>query len=141
MKLWKYIHFSEITETIAAGKPIKEPFVWSETAPDSDYDDITTNEFIIERIKVGYKQYEKDGKDYFEEIRAKLVLLYQTQQKTAVEIFIIESLLEQTINKIVRGDWMTASNALSNVVVQEPLDQELYDEINNFIIDYIANNY
>lgn len=62
-------------------------------------------------------------------------------QKTEVEIYLIEQKLEQTINKIIRGDWMTASNALSAVTVEAPLDQTLYDEISNFITQYIADNY
>ena len=140
-KLWKYIHFSEITNSITEGQAIKEPYVWSETQPESDYDDVTTTDAVINHIKTNYQKFEKDGKEYFEEIRAKLVLLYQTGQKTAIEIFQIENYLSNTIDKIIRGDWMTAENELSNVVVVAPLDQTLYDEIMLHIQNYVANNY
>jgi len=141
MKLWKYIHFSEITQSIPSDKPVKDPFVWSDTAPDSDYDDVTSNEALIGKIKSDYKKFEKDGKEYFEQIRADLVLLYKTGQKTNLEIFGIESKLQQTIEKITRGDWMTASYEMSLVIVEAPLDQSLFDEINLCITNYIANNY
>jgi len=141
MKLWKYIHFSEITQSIPDGMPIKEPFIWAETQPDSDYDDITSTQALLEKIVIEYKQYEKDGKAYFEKIRADLVLLFKTNQKTDVDIFLIEQKLEGTINKIVRGDWMTALNTLNQVIVEAPLDQSLHDEIHLYITNYIVNNY
>jgi hypothetical protein len=141
MKYWKYNHFSEVTKSIAEGKPLKEPFIWSETQPDADYSDVTTTEAVLEMIKSKYKLYQDDGIAYFEKIRADIVLLYQSGQKTDVEIFLIESKLEGTINKIVRGDWMTAKAALSSVTVEAPLDQSLHDEIFAFITQYIADNY
>ena len=140
-KLWKYIHFSEITNSITEGQAIKEPFVWSETQPGSDYDDVTTTEHIIEKIKSDYTKFEVDGKKYFEEIRAGLVLLFKSGQKTSADIFGIELMLEKTISKITRGDWMTALNELDQVVVSSPLDQSLYDEIHAHISNYILTNY
>ena len=70
-----------------------------------------------------------------------LVLLYKTGQKTDVQIFGIEAKLQPVIEKIIRGDWMTANHEMSLVVVDAPLDQALYDEINIYIGNYITNNY
>ena len=141
MKYWKYIHYSEATQTIAEGQAIKEPFVWSENTPGQDYDDVTTTELLLKKIKSDYKTFEEDGVEYFEKIRADLVLLYKSGSKTAAEIFGIEAKLDETINKIRRGDWMTAQYEISLVTIEAPLDQTLYDEINNYIANYILENY
>jgi len=141
MKLWKYNFYSELTQEITEGQTIKEPFIWADNLPDSDYSDVTTTEKILNKIKKNYKTFEFDGKNYFEDIRAKLVLSYQTGQKTEVEIFQIEALLNSTTDKIIRGDWLTAKNALESVVVSAPLDQSLYDEILLYITNYIGQNY
>ena len=141
MKLWKYIYFNELTESFIGENEVKEPYVWSEIAPDSDYEDVTTTEAILSKIKRDYKTFEKHGNEYFEKIRADLVLLYKTGQKTDLEIFGIEAKLQPVIEKIRRGDWLTASHEMTLVVVVAPLDQSLFDDINIYITNYITDNY
>ncbi len=52
-----------------------------------------------EEIKEKYRIYELDGKAYFEEIRAGLVIQFKMGNKTSAEIFEIESKLENTTFK------------------------------------------
>jgi len=140
-KLFIYIFYSPITQTIEEGKPIKEPYVWSVNAPDPDYNEVTNEEVLLNHIKDQYYEFEVDGLDYFRTIRAKLVLDYKQGIRTTAEIFSIESTLAAVTEKLIRGDWMTAAYYMGLITPTPPLDQELYDEINTHITNYIANNY
>ena len=95
----------------------------------------------ISDIKTAYKSHQKAGVEYFEEIRADLVYDYNTGTITASDVFDVEARLEKVIAKLIRGDWMTAQNEMANVTVGGSLTQTLYDDINNYISNYITNNY
>ncbi len=82
-----------------------------------------------------------DGKAYFEEIRAGLVIQFKMGNKTSAEIFEIESKLENTTSKIIKGDWMTAQYHLSLVASGGALEQSLLDEVGGYIANYINENY
>ncbi len=94
-----------------------------------------------EEIKEKYRIYELDGKAYFEEIRAGLVIQFKMGNKTSAEIFEIESKLENTTSKIIKGDWMTAQYHLSLVASGGALEQSLLDEVGGYIANYINENY
>lgn len=95
----------------------------------------------IEEIKEIYRIFEADGKAYFEEIRAGLVAQFKAGLKTNAEIFEIESKLENTTSKIIKGDWMTAQYHLSLISAGGALEQSLLDEVSTYIANYITNNY
>jgi len=106
--------------------------------------EIITNPLEIDAeylIKENYRKKEVDGCSYFEKIRAKLVIEYNSGIKTAADIIDIEIRLESVTLKLKAGDWMTASFVMTNTSVDGSLDQDLYDEILNYINDYITNNY
>jgi hypothetical protein len=106
--------------------------------------EIITNPLEIDAeylIIEDYRKKEVDGCAYFEKIRAKLVIEYKSGIKTAEEIIDIETRLESVTLKLKAGDWMTASFVMINTSVDGSLDQDLYDEILNYINDYITNNY
>jgi len=140
-KLWIYIFFSPITKTIQEGKPMKDPYVWSLDAPDPDYNQVTDVEILLLHIKDLYYKYEVDGIDYFRTIRAQLVLDHKQGSRTDAEIFGIEQILNPVIQSLILGDWMTSAYLMSLITPTPPLEQALYDEINLYIINYIANNY
>jgi hypothetical protein len=140
-KLWIYLYYSPITRTFEAGKPIKEPYVWAVNAPDADYSEVTDNAVLLEKIKEQYYKYEVDGLDYFRTIRAQLVLDYKQGTRSSSDIFGIETMLSKVIDRLVKGDWMSAQYEMSLVTVTPPLDQALYDEIMTFITNYISTNY
>lgn len=141
MVLWKYRFFSEITNTFEEGKPQKIPFVWASDAPDADYDLVNDQALILEKIKDLYYSYEVDGKDYFRDIRAQLVLDYKSGSRSSADIFEIESILNLVISNLLLGDWLTASYHMSLITPAGALDQALYDEINDHITNYINENY
>jgi len=103
--------------------------------------ELTVLDLTLRGIKDAYKKYENDGIIYFEEIRSKLVYDYKQGNKTESDIYQIENILDPVILKITRGDWMTAKNEINSIVVAPPLDQSLYDEIFNYINNYIEENY
>jgi len=102
------------------------------TAADLLYGDI---------IKGSYETFRKDGESYFDDIRVGLVLKYQAQELTADDIYEIESGLDSVITKILRGDWMSASFEMGNVVIDGALSQDFFDEILNYINNYVTENY
>jgi len=96
----------------------------------------------IDEIKISYQKYQNDGVEYFNEVRANLVLDYKTGVRTTSDIFYIESKIESVTNKIMKGDWMTASYVMTNEVVFDTvLDEVFYNDILNYINNYIAENY
>ena len=102
----------------------------------------TLDSEVILMIKKSYIEKELDGNAYANDMRANLVLLYQTAVKTEAEIYEIEEALDRVDRKIRRGNWMSAKNYMINhVVVGGALDQGYYDEILTYITDYITNYY
>ncbi len=106
------------------------------------YNSLTADDLLYDAIiKGSYEDYQKDGQDYFNDIRVSLVLKYQAQELTADDIYEIESKLDSVITKILRGDWMSASFEMGNVIIDGALTQDFFDEILNHINNYVAENY
>ena len=106
------------------------------------YNSLTVDDLLYGSIiKGSYETYQKDGEDYFNDIRVSLVLKYQVQELSPDDIYEIESKLDSVITKILRGDWMSASFEMGNVIIDGALTQDFFDEILNHINNYVAENY
>ena len=106
------------------------------------YNSLTVDDLLYDAIiKGSYETYQKDGEDYFNDIRVSLVLKYQAQELSPDDIYEIESKLDSVITKILRGDWMSASFEMGNVIIDGALTQDFFDEILNHINNYVAENY
>lgn len=106
------------------------------------YNSLTVDDLLYDAIiKGSYETYRKDGEDYFNDIRVSLVLKYQAQELSPNDIYEIESKLDSVITKILRGDWMSASFEMGNVIIDGALTQDFFDEILNHINNYVAENY
>ena len=106
------------------------------------YNSLTVDDLLYDSIiKGSYETYQKDGEDYFNDIRVSLVLKYQVQELSPDDIYEIESKLDSVITKILRGDWMSASFEMGNVIIDGALTQDFFDEILNHINNYVAENY
>jgi len=106
------------------------------------YNSLTVDDLLYDAIiKGSYETYQKDGEDYFNDIRVSLVLKYQMQELSPDDIYEIESKLDSVITKILRGDWMTASFEMGNVIIDGALTQDFFDEILNHINNYVLENY
>lgn len=141
-----YSYYSQKGKVIGFTKDLDAVIYSKTTALDVGFTDVTVYfpEVLgtpIEEIKQLYRVYEADGKSYFEEIRAGLVAQYKAGLKTSAEIFEIESKLENTTSKIIKGDWMTAQYHLSLITAAGALEQSLLDEVGAYITSYITNNY
>ncbi len=95
----------------------------------------------LEEIKEAYKKYALDGCEYFDEVRAGLVLEYKAGVKTSGEIFDIETRLEPVTMKLKAGDWMTANYVLSGIAIEGAFKQDFKDILTAYITNYISNNY
>ncbi len=94
-----------------------------------------------EEVKLIYQKYETDGIEFNNDFRAGLVLKYKGGLLTALEIYYIEAKLDTLRKQVKNGDWLTASNTLSQLIVEGSYTQDIHDEIETFINNYIANNY
>jgi len=141
MKLWIYIYFSAITNTVETGKPLKTPYIWDEVSPGADYEEETDEAIKLVQIMEPYGKREGDGLNYFRLVRAKIVLMYYNGTLTMADIYGLEDILHETNSMLVLGDWLSAKNKLTTVTVAPPLTQALYDEIMTEFNNYIAANY
>jgi len=95
----------------------------------------------IEEIKDAYNKYKSDGVEYNDNFRAEMVLKYKLGELTESAIFEIESKLKLVRNLVKSGDWMTANYELSLITISGSYTQEMHDGINNYITNYISENY
>ncbi len=95
----------------------------------------------VPMIKKSYIEKERDGKQYFEDKRAELVLLYQTGNLTEANLYEIEDEYEKIFKSLRRGDWKSAQNKLSSITVGGAITQSFADQIETEINDYVTNNY
>jgi hypothetical protein len=120
--------------------------VYSEDQPTPSGDghsfvEITNSEEIKSLVKSLYKERTIDGIDFFEGFRADIVLLYSSGVKTALEVYEIEEKMNRVIVKVIRGDWLTASNEITTVIAGGALDQDFINEVQTGINLYISENY
>ena len=108
----------------------------------NQYNSLTVSQVLqSEIIKEKYEIFKKDGEDYFNNIRTNLVIDFENNVLNEADIYEIEKKLDPVISKILRGDWMTSKNEMDGLIVGGALSQTLYDEIYNYIINYITTNY
>jgi len=88
-----------------------------------------------------YHQRELDGRDWFEEFRADLMMDIISATYTPTEIFLLEQHLKTLSENIVAGSWLTAQNVSTNLALSGIYDQIMKDEIQGVIDTYVTNNY
>lgn len=108
----------------------------------NQYTGLTASQLLYTTlIKERYETFKKDGEDYFNDIRANLVIDYENNALTGADVYEIESKLEPVIAKVLRGDWMSGQNEMAGLTASGALSQSLYDEIDTYISNYVTNNY
>jgi len=88
-----------------------------------------------------YHQRESDGRNWFEQFRADLMMDIITGTYTPTEIFLLEQHLKTLSENIIAGSWLTAQNVSTNLALSGIYDQGMKDEIQGVIDTYITNNY
>jgi len=127
--------YEESNEAIPAIQFIEEgsePAGWVE---------VTNADRINTLTKKLYLQRELDGRNLYENIRAKLAKDFNSGSLTLAEAHFIETKLVNAKSFLLTGDWATAQHELSLLVVEGAYTQELHDDINLNISNYMALNY
>jgi hypothetical protein len=88
-----------------------------------------------------YHQRELDGRDWFEEFRADLMMDIIAGTYTPTEVFNLEQHLKSLTENIIAGSWLTAQSISTNLVLSGIYDQTMKDEIQLYIDTYVTNNY
>lgn len=95
----------------------------------------------LNAIKKAYRAHTSKGIEYFEDVRAKLVLKYTAGQISAQDCAHIENKLDPVKSKVVTGDWLSASFAIQSTTTDAVYTDDLKTDITNYIQNYINVNY
>ena len=98
-------------------------------------------DYLITQLMNNYEQKEKDGHNYYNLKRSELVESIITAVRTEAEAFEIDTKLVNVKNALLTGDWKTAKTYLGLTVVEGAYTQDLKDEFDTEIQDYINANY
>ena len=88
-----------------------------------------------------YRQRETDGKDWFEQFRADLMMDIIAGTYTPSEVFNLEQHLKSLTENIIAGSWLTAQSISTNLPLSGIYDQPMKDEMQLYIDTYVTNNY
>jgi len=103
---------------------------------------LITEESELKRLYIGlYKQRQIDGTNYFEDFRADLIMKIIDGTYTSLEVFSLENHIKYLQDEIILGNWLTSQNINTNLSLSGIYDQIMKDEIQNYIDDYVLNNY
>lgn len=92
---------------------------------------------IIDR----YKNHTLKGLDYFEGLRAELVLSFQNNERTMEQVIQIEQKLDHVKSKVLTGDWMSALSILNSTTAEGSYTEEIKLRVKQDIEKYIQENY
>ena len=127
--------YEENNEAIPAVQFIEEgqqPLGWVE---------VTNADRINTLTKKLYLQRELDGRNLYENIRAQLAEDFNSGSLTLADAHFIETKLINAKSFLLTGDWATAQFELSLLVIEGAYTQELHDDINLNITNYMTLNY
>jgi hypothetical protein len=113
---------------------------YCETKPEG-YTLITDQAQLLKLTMQDYYQKEKDGKDFYNNFRSRLMLGIKSSTIVPADAYAAELHLADIKDNLISGNWMTASYLTSNKALAGIFTQELKDEILAGINGYIAANY
>ncbi|MBN2668758.1 MAG: hypothetical protein JXR60_05970 [Bacteroidales bacterium] len=99
------------------------------------------DELAKRQIRSAYTKHETNGKDYFDEMRANLVLAYKQKQYTFDEIIEIDHKMKEVKALLRSGDWASALSVTNTIVPSGALTSGYIDKVKTDINTYIQNNY
>ena len=102
---------------------------------------VTDTDELRDLYIMQYRQRETDGKEWFEQFRADLMMDIIVGTYTPTEVFLLEQHLKSLTENITAGSWLTAQNVSTNLTLSGIYDQGMKDEIQGVIDTYITNNY
>lgn len=96
---------------------------------------------VVTSLMDGYEVKAKDGKRYYNKKRSEQVEKIMLGTITSEDAFVIDTKLKNVKDSLLTGDWITSQAYLGLTTVEGAYTQELKDELNLEIGDYITNNY
>lgn len=116
------------------------------------YNSLTGDDILsIEGIVYTYSLRKVDGENYYNDLRAKLSISFNSGDLTIQNAFYIEDKLMKVKSFLMSGDWATAqyevsnnitiAGAVSNDDISNNYTQALHDEIKLKIDTYVQDNY
>ena len=117
------------------------PAIVYELSQPTGFTEITDLE-ELKQLYIGlYKQRSQDGINYFECFRADLMMDVIAGTYTSQQVFDFEVHVKYLQDEIMLGNWLTAQSINQNLSLSGIYTQTIKDEIQNYIDDYVANNY
>lgn len=144
MNLYKYIHYNTETKEISEGEAFKEPLIWvfnGGESPGVDYEDITTEELIIEKEIEFISKRKADGADIVAQNTAQMrALRISSGVSHAVFNEYVYSDLNSTISFVLAGDFLDGYEELKKMVVNDYFTEELKVKLKKVITGYIVGS-
>jgi len=107
----------------------------------NNYTNPDPNDKEKKNIKKEYEKREIDGKDYYNDFRSRLYILYKNGDITALQAFEVEDHLKDVVESLITGNWLSAQSQLTGKTLLGVFDQDLKDEVMTGINAYLAENY
>ena len=146
-RLWRYKGYDPDARRLKKGFEYKSPEIFTLESPGEDYEDVTTEQFLIEKEASSYPGRKIIGNAYVDRMDARLVLLGRAIPNKALSESvraIIDGMFKGTRDYISIGRFKSADREIDKVDPNEnlqmlvdqfqlPIDQEaLIQEIKDF---------
>lgn len=105
------------------------------------YTEIEDQAKLLELTKKDYLIKEKDGQDFYNTFRSRLMMAIRAGEILASDAFAIETYLSSVKDNLISGNWLTAQYICEGLAYQGIFDEALKTEILTGITNYINNNY
>lgn len=124
-KLWRYKGYDPDKRRIKDGFEYKIPEIFISLQPDEDYEDVTTEDYLISKEARKYSVRENVGKEYASIMDARLIILgnsiplpFLSEQVRSL----IDTLFKGTRDYLYTGRWISARREIDKVVPDEDLE-------------------
>ncbi len=113
---------------------------YCETQPEG-YTEITDADTLLHLTIKDYLVKEKDGHEFYNTFRSRLLLEIKAGNITPEEAFTVEGYLKDVKDNLITGNWLTAQYVCNALPLSGIFTQALKDEILSGITTYINANY
>jgi hypothetical protein len=117
------------------------PSIAFENSEPIGFTEITDQNKLKELYQLKYNERTQDGHDYYNGLRTDLYLDIVNGIVTDTDAFLLEIHVKGLKDELLSGNWLTAQYVNSNLALSGIYDQTMKDEIQNYIDNYVLNNY
>jgi hypothetical protein len=120
---------------------VTPPAVCFELSQPSGFSEITDENQLSALYENEYSKRASDGQAYYNKIRTQIYRDFINGLITDVQAFDLENHINGVAENLFTGNWLTAKNTNANLLLSGVYDQALKDEINDYITNYLSENY